>query len=200
MLDPMWDERYAADGYFYGTEPNDFLAEHAAAIPPGPVLELAAGEGRNGVWLAQRGHAVTAVDGSSVGLAKAEALARARGVAITTVCADLASYAIAPATWSGVVSIFCHLPPALRARVLGEAARGLVPGGALILEAYTPAQLAHGTGGPKDRALLVTLDELRADLAGLELEIAREVEREIHEGTGHGGLSAVVQVVARRPR
>lgn len=191
----MWDERYAQPGYAYGTEPNDFLASVAGRIPPGPVLCLAEGEGRNAVFLARRGHSVTAVDASRVGLAKAEALAREHGVELATVVADLASYSIEPGAWAGIVSIWCHLPQPLRARVHRAAVAGLRPGGIFVLEAYTPAQLAFGTGGPKTVELLFRLDELREELVGLELEHAVELERIIHEGTFHEGRSAVVQVL-----
>lgn len=191
----MWDERYGQPGYAYGTEPNDFLVSVAGHIPKGPVLCIAEGEGRNAVFLARQGHSVTAVDASSVGLGKAEALARQHGVELETVVADLASYAIEPGAWAGIVSIWCHLPQPLRARVHRAAVAGLRPGGAFVLEAYTPAQLAFGTGGPKTTDLLFRLDELRQELAGLELVHAAEVEREIHEGTFHEGRSAVVQVL-----
>lgn len=195
----FWDERYSEPGYAYGTEPNDFLAEVAAALPPGPVLCLGEGEGRNAVHLAARGHAVTAVDASRVGLGKARALARERGVEIETVVADLADYAIRPAAWSGIVSIWVHLPPELRARVHRACVEGLVPGGAMVIEAYTPRQLAHGTGGPRDAILLLTLEALRRELEGLDFEITRELDREVHEGAFHRGLSSVVQVLARKP-
>jgi SAM-dependent methyltransferase len=195
----FWDERYASSAYAYGTEPNDFVAAMAARIPAGPVLCLAEGEGRNAVFLARRGHAVTAVDGSAVGLAKAQALAAARGVAITTLAADLADYAIAPGAWAGIVSTWAHLPPPLRRRVHAQAVAGLRPGGVFLLEAYTPAQLAFGTGGPKQPELCMTLAALRAELAGLEFEVAREFERDVVEGTHHTGRAAVVQVLARRP-
>ena len=196
----MWNERYSAPGYVYGTAPNDFLAAQAHRIPLGRVLSLADGEGRNGVHLASLGHAVTSVDASSVGLAKACALATARGVRIETIEADLAEFAIAADAWEGIVSIFCHLPPSLRRRVHGQVVRGLVPGGIFILEAYRPAQLAFGTGGPSDPDLMPTLEALREELAGLELEHALETERGVQEGDCHRGRSAVVQVVARRPR
>lgn len=196
---PFWDARYgAADGYVFGTEPNDFLRTVAERIPAGPVLCLAEGEGRNAVFLATRGHAVTATDLSATGLAKARALAATRGVPLVTEVADLADYALTPGAWSGIVAIFMHLPPTLRRDVLARAAVGLRPGGVFIMEAYTPAQLAFGTGGPKDPALLPTLAQLRAELPGLEFEIGRELEREVHEGGGHTGRSAVVQVLARR--
>jgi SAM-dependent methyltransferase len=195
----MWDQRFSETGFAYGKEPNDLLREQAARLPPGPVLELAAGEGRNGVWLAERGHDVTLVDGSGVGLAKAEEMARERGVKVRAVVSDLAEYVIEPAAWSGIVSIWAHLPPALRARVHAACVRGLRPGGVFVLEAYTPAQLAHATGGPRQVDLLMTLEGLRAELAGLDFLVGRELEREIHEGKYHQGPSAVVQVVARRP-
>lgn len=195
----FWDDRYrAAEGYVFGTAPNDFLAAHAAAIPAGPVLCLAEGEGRNAVFLATRGHAVTAVDQSVVGLEKARQLAATRGVALATVAADLAEFAIAPGTWAGIVLIFGHLPAPLRRRIAAQAVAGLQPGGVFLSEVYSPAQLAFGTGGPKDPALLVPLADFRAELGGLEFEIARECERDVIEGPAHSGRAAVVQILGRR--
>lgn len=196
----FWERRYSETGYAYGTAPNGFLVEVADRIPPGPVLCLAEGEGRNAVWLAARGHAVTAVDASSAGLAKAEALAHARSVRVATIAADLASFSIEPGAWSGVVAIFAHLPPPLRRSVHRAAAQGLISGGVFVLEAFTPRQLALGTGGPQKPELLYSLDELREDLDGLNLEIGREVERDVVEGQYHTGRAAVVQVLARRLR
>ena len=195
-----FDARYAEPELAYGDQPNEFLASVAALIPDGPVLCLAEGQGRNAVFLAGRGHAVTAVDRSAVGLARASALAAERRVAITTQVADLAELAIEPGAWAGIVSIFGHLPQPLRSRVHRAAARGLRPGGVFVLEAYRPAQLTFGTGGPRDVAMLPTLDELQADLEGLELEIGREIERDVIEGRFHTGRAAVVQIVARRGR
>jgi hypothetical protein len=126
-------------------------------------------------------------------------LAASRGVAIATQVTDLASFEIAPGKWSGVVAIFAHLPPALRARVFGAAVRGLAPGGAFVLEAYTPKQLEYRTGGPQDVSLLMTLDAVRAELQGLRIEHGVETEREIHEGQHHHGRSAVIQVLAFKP-
>lgn len=195
----MWDERYASPEYVYGTEPNDFLVAMAAEIPRGRVLSIADGEGRNGVFLATLGHDVTSVDASAVGLAKAEQLAATRGVHLTTQVVDLADYEIAPGAWAGIVSIFVHLPPPLRRRVHAQVVRGLAPGGVFILEAYSPDQLRHGTGGPSNPELLPTLDALRAELAGLEFAHAVALERDVQEGQFHRGRSAVVQVRARKP-
>lgn len=195
----FWENRYAAPDFVFGTEPNDFLRSVAPEIPAGPVLCLAEGEGRNAVFLATRGHRVTAVDQSTTGLAKARALAAHRGVPLQTIVADLSDFPIAPGAWSGAVAIFMHLPPALRRTVLARTAAGLKPGGVLVLECYTPAQIAFGTGGPKDPALLPTLAGLREELAGLEFVIGQEIERDVQEGGGHTGRSAVVQVLARQP-
>jgi SAM-dependent methyltransferase len=196
----FWNNRYgSAAGYVYGTFPNEFLAAIADQIPPGPVLCLAEGEGRNAVHLARRGHAVTAVDQSAAGLAKARTLAAQHGVSLTTEVADLADHGITPGTWSGIVAIFMHLPPALRATVLARTAAGLRPGGVFVLESYAPAQLAFNTGGPRDRALLPTLAGLREELPGLDFLHGAELERDILEGDGHTGRGAVVQILARRP-
>ena len=193
-----WEARYAEAEYAYGTEPNGFVQAMVDAIPAGPVLCLAEGQGRNAVFLAQCGHAVVAVDQSPTGLARATALASHRGVTIATVVADLVDYQIEAGAWAGVVMIFAHLPPALRADVHRRVVEGLRPGGAYVLEAYTPAQLAFGTGGPKDPEVLMTLERLRVELAPLTLEVGREIEREVNEGAYHHGRAAVVQVLARK--
>jgi SAM-dependent methyltransferase len=195
----FWNNRYARDDFVYGTEPNDFVASVAARIPPGPVLCLAEGEGRNAVYLASLGHAVTAMDLSVFALGKAQKLAAEHGVKIETVAADLAAYDIETGGWAGIVATWAHLPPPLRRRVHAQAAAGLRPGGRFVLEAYTPAQLAYDTGGPRSVELLMTAVQLRDELAGLEFEILRELERDVREGSKHTGRAAVVQVLARRP-
>jgi SAM-dependent methyltransferase len=194
----FWDERYAQSGFIYGTEPNEFLASVADRIPPGPVLTLAEGEGRNSLFLAGLCYEVTAVDQSEVGLAKARRLAEERGLKIATQQADLAEYVIGPGAWTGIASIFCHLPKSIRVPLHAAVVRGLRPGGVFILEAYTPQQVGRGTGGPQSIELLASLDDLKRELAGLEFLHAQELEREVREGQYHTGLASVVQIVARR--
>jgi len=194
----FWNNRFAMPQYIYGETPNVFVAEMASQIPAGPVLCLAEGEGRNAVHLATLGHRVTAVDQSEAGLAKARRLAAVRGVEIETVLADLGNFDIEPGVWAGILSIFAHLPPAIRSKVHAQAVRGLRLGGVFVLEAYTPAQLAFDTGGPKSVEWLMTLACLRQELAGLEFLLGRERERDVIEGGGHTGRGAVVQVLARR--
>lgn len=142
----MWDERYAAEEYVYGTEPNAFLKEHAQRLA-GPVLSVAEGEGRNAVFLASLGLEVLGVDGSAVGLAKARRLAEAKGVSIDTLVVDLADYEPPAAAFGAVVSIFAHLPSRVRGRLNRLLERSLRPGGLFLLEAYRPEQLGRGTGG-----------------------------------------------------
>lgn len=199
MTNP-WDQRYGAAEYYYGTQPNDFLAEHAPRIASGgKVLCLAEGEGRNAVHLAGLGHAVTAVDGSAVGLAKMAKLAELRGVSVAAVHADLADLAVEASSWDAIVSIWCHVPPALRGALHAAVVRGLRPGGVYLFEAYHPRQLEFKTGGPPTAELMVAAADLRRELAGLEFEVLSETERDVREGAGHRGLSAVVQAVARKP-
>lgn len=199
MADPreFWNHRYALPGWAYGTEPNDFVREVAAQLE-GPVLCLGEGEGRNAVFLAQRGLEVTAIDLSPRALEKARELARARGVTITTQEADLADFDLGTARWGAILSVWCHLPPWLRTRVHHDVVRAPKPGGRFVLEAYTPAQLQFDTGGPKSLELLFPPEEVRAELAGLTFERFDAKEREVQEGEWHRGRSAVLQVLARR--
>ncbi len=195
----MWNQRYSSETYAYGTEPNDFLVAMFEKLPKGKVLCLAEGEGRNAVWLARQGCAVTAVDASEVGLEKARRLADARGVNITTVHADLAVFEIEPQQWDAIVSIFCHLPSELRRSVHRSCVEGLRPGGVMLLEAYTPVQLDYRTGGPPTADMMMDGESLRTELAGLEFLHLRECVREVHEGEFHHGAGAVVQALARKP-
>ena len=193
----MWDQRYAVDEYIYGTEPNSFLAEHAEMLK-GPVLSLAEGEGRNAVFLASLGLKVHGVDGSNVGLAKAQALARSRGVEIQTEVADLEVFEPAANYYGSVVSIFAHLPSAIREKLYPLVEQCLKPGGILLLEAYSEDQLARDTGGPKDADMLMTRAKIEREFPNCEPILLRELEREVCEGTYHTGVASVVQFIGRK--
>ncbi len=195
----MWDERYDTSEYVYGTDPNDFLASLIDEMPGGRTLCIAEGEGRNAVFLAEHGHEVVAVDASAVGLEKARRLAAERGVSIETLVADLSRFEIAPESWDAIVSIFAHVPPAIRKPLHRKIVKGLRSGGMLVLEAYTPEQIKLGTGGPPVAEMTMSLDELRAEFEGLELRHAVELQREVVEGKFHTGRGAVVQLVAVKP-
>ena len=195
----MWDERYSQSEYAYGKLPNDFLKQHIARLNKGRSLCLADGEGRNSVFLAAHGHDVVAVDQSAPGMHKARQLAKENSVNIEAIVADLADFTIEENSWDNIVSIFCHLPVALRKQVHASAVCGLKSGGILLLEAYTPEQIQLGTGGPPVAEMTMTLSLLQKELQGLEFLYAEEKQREVVEGLYHTGTGAVVQVIARKP-
>jgi SAM-dependent methyltransferase len=191
-----WNERYSEPGFTYGTEPNEFVAAVADRIPAGGrVLSLAEGEGRNAVYLASLGYRVTGVDGSEVGLRKAQALAAERGVTIVTIHADLSSFEIETEQWDGIIASYCHLPSEIRNPLFLAAVRGLKQGGVFVLEAYSKEQLNYGTGGPQSPDMLMALDELKQELAGLDFDHAATVVREVREGSRHTGMASVIQIL-----
>lgn len=196
-----WDQAYSdVEGYKYGEQPNAFLKEQAHRIPPrARVLLPGDGEGRNGVWLAEQGHQVCALDNSAVGLAKAEALAHRRQVTLQTVLVDLADWQPEPASADAVVLTYLHLPPPLRTPVMHKLVQALKPGGVLLLEAFHPRQLQYNSGGPKNEAMLYTLDMLHGDLAAdMQELLASESETLLDEGPGHQGPAYVTRWIVQK--
>ncbi|WP_058368640.1 class I SAM-dependent methyltransferase [Psychrobacter sp. ENNN9_III] len=198
----MWNERYSKPEYVFGTEPNDFLKEQFQRIPAGGrVLCLAEGEGRNAVFLAEQGYRVTAMDLSDVGLNKALKLAIDRDVTITTQVADLADYQFGENEWDGMVSIWAHMPTDVRQYIHTQIVPALRPNGVFILEAYTEQQLdMEAVGGPPaaQKVRFNSLKNIQNELTELEEIIGVEKQRMVTEGTGHHGLSAVVQFVGKK--
>lgn len=199
----MYDQRYAEDGYAFGTDPNTFLKDSVPQLKlpkHASCLMLAEGEGRNGVFMAECGYSVTGVDISEVGLKKAKDLAKRRGVELTTQVADLAEYDIGESKWDCIVGIFCHLPVPIRERVLGAIPEALRPGGYVLFETYTPDQLEYKTGGPPSADMMYSSDIFRAAFEGkLVIERNEEIVRHVVEGKYHTGDAAVVQLLARKP-
>ncbi len=193
----MWNQRYTGDEYIYGIEPNSFLSEHVGMLT-GPTLSLAEGEGRNAVFLASQGLKVHSVDGSEVGLAKAQALALSRGVEIQTEVADLEMFEPAVNCYGSVISISAHLPSTVRNRLYPFVERCLKPGGIIILEAYTENQLTKNTGGPKDPDMLMSQAKIKREFPNIEPILLRELKRDIREGKYHTGMASVVQFIGRK--
>lgn len=196
-----WDERFSAPHYVFGEAPNAFLAAQKPRLPQtGTALSIADGEGRNGVWLAQCGLDVTSLDASAVGQEKARRLAAARGVALRTVLADLATWAFPDGGFDVVVGIFFQFcAPTLRARIFEGLQRALNPGGLLLIQGYRPEQLRYGTGGPKEIDNLYTEALLRQSFAELEIIELNSHDDVVDEGPGHAGMSALIDLVARKP-
>lgn len=197
----FWDERYATDEYVFGEAPNAFLASQRERLAGySSALALADGEGRNGVWLAEQGLAVTSVDASPVGLEKARRLAEKRGVALATELADLADYPWPEGRFDVVAGIFFQFaPPAMRDAIFMGMIRTLAPGGLLLVEGYGPRQMQYKTGGPGILDQLYT-EELLADrFSALDIIELRSYDAELAEGNRHSGMSALVDLVARKP-
>ena len=195
----QWNQRYGSNEFFYGRDINDFLGEKSSLIPEeGQVLMLAEGEGRNAIAMARKGYRVTAVDWSEIGLKKLDEWAKSEKLAIETVCADLTKFDFGTSKWDAIVSIWFHLPSANRKLLYSKYEAALKLNGVFLLEAYRPKQLEFRTGGPPDVDMLVTASELSSCWKHLEIVSCHEIEREISEGKGHKGRSAVVQFVGKR--
>lgn len=196
-----WEGRYSAPGYIFGEEPNYFLAACKPLLPAtGHALAVADGEGRNGVWLAEQGLDTLSIDFSPTGQEKARALAARRGVSLAVEQADVHAWRYPEAAFDVVAEIFTQFSdPAQRALKWAGMKTALKPGALLIIQGYTPKQLAHGTGGPKQLDHFYTRDLLEAEFAGWRDMQITEEELVMHEGPAHSGMSAVINFTARKP-
>ena len=197
----FWNARYDTEEYVFGTAPNVFLASQTAYLKPGRhALAIADGEGRNGVWLAQQGLKVHAIDFSPAALAKAAKLAAERGVQVEFEQADVLNWAWPEAAYDVVVAIFIQfVPPPERERIVEGIRRTLKPGGTLILQGYTPKQIEYGTGGPSNPANMYVEADLRRWFGDWTIAHLAEHESHISEGAHHHGMSALIDLVAIKP-
>lgn len=196
----FWNQRYSSDTFFYGTDPNAFLASQLNRFQPGQsVLAVADGEGRNSTWLARQGLDVTAVEFSPLAVEKAQRLAEQSGVAVHHETSDLFAWSWGENRFDVVVAIFIQFVGPEQRRILNELMlRALKPGGLLILQGYRPKQLEYRTGGPSSVENLYTAETLREEFSGTEILHLAEHDDEICEGAGHCGMSALVDLVARK--
>ena len=196
-----WETRYRVPGYIFGQEPNYFLAACKRLLPKsGTALAVADGEGRNGVWLAERGLDVVSLDFSPSAQAKASALARERGVTMKIECGAVHNWDYPEDAFDVVCEIFTQFStPAERARKWAGMKKALKPEGLLLLIGYTPKQLQHGTGGPKEIEQLYTRALLEKTFGGFRDLTIVEEELDMHEGVSHAGLSAVIHLTGWKP-
>jgi SAM-dependent methyltransferase len=200
MSDRTWDTRYAADGYLFGKSPADFLSHHSQYLKPGSALAVADGEGRNSVFMAQRRLAVTAFDGSPVAVDKAQALAQEAGVKVIYRTEKIEEWDWSGGTYDNVVAIFIQFAsPALRKAIFAGLRLALSPGGILMLHGYRPEQLAYGTGGPRQVDNLYTEDMLLGAFGDMEILRLESYDAEVSEGHGHVGMSALIDLIVRKP-
>ncbi len=191
----IWDQRYAEQEFIWTVEPNRFLVQEVQALRPGRALDLACGEGRNAVWLAERGWRVTGVDFSEVGLEKARQLAAKRGVEAEWVAADLLAYS-PPQAFQLVVVLYLQLPASERAPVLRAAADAVAAGGTLLVVAHDSRNIEEGYGGPQRPEVLYTVEDVVGDLTAsrLVIERAERVERAVETPEGERiALDALVR-------
>ncbi|MEU5988081.1 class I SAM-dependent methyltransferase [Spirillospora sp. NPDC047418] len=198
-----WDRRYAGGELVWSAGPNRWVEEVAAGLPPGRALDLAAGEGRNALWLAERGWTVTAVDFSAVGLARARSLAEHRlgehAGRLRLVEADLREHTPARHSADLVIVAYLQVGEQVRRPALRAAADAVAPGGLLLVVAHDSDNLAHGTGGPQDPAVLYTARDAASDIDGSGLRILRSEPRTREVATGEGPRTAIdAFLLARR--
>ncbi len=195
-----WQQRFGEPGYLFGTAPNAFLKSQAALLgKSGRALSIADGEGRNGVFMAELGLDVLSLDFSPVAQEKARKLAAARGVAMRVEQADIVNWTYPADTYDVVAGIFFQFAaPAERDKIFAGIKRTLKPGGLLLIEGYRPKQIEYKTGGPSKVENLYTrqmLEEAFGDFAALDIN---EHDSIIEEGAGHGGMSALIDLVGRK--
>lgn len=199
MAGEDWDKRYSEEGFAYGKIVNRFLLEHAGAFPEGgKILLPAEGEGRNAVALAKGKFSVTCFDQSSVGMRKAEKLAKKAGVEIDAQVSDAMNFPYGEAIYDGAALIFAHFPPKVRMHVHASVVKALKPGAIILMEAFRPDQLHYSSGGPKERDMLYTEDMLRADFSACREVRVESTETELNEGSCHKGRAAVIRMIAWR--
>jgi len=195
-----WNKRFSVDEYIFGKGPNAFLASQRELFRPGMrALSVADGEGRNSVWLARLGLRVTAFDFSPVGVEKAQALAREAGVEVDYRLSDIFRWDWTERPYDAVVVIFAQfMGPEARRPLFEGMKAALVPGGVLVMQGYTPKQLEHATGGPKELENFYTQELLRESFGDMEVLHLREHEDLVDEGNAHQGMSALIDFVARK--
>ena len=196
-----WNTRYARDDFHFGEEPNAFVRTHAHCLEGSrSALCVADGEGRNSVFLAEQGIAVTAFDFAPNAVAKAKRLAARRGVRVDHRLADIITWDWTSATYDALVAIFIQfLPPKDREGVFAEMKSSVMPGGLILLEGYRPEQVDYGTGGPPLRENMYTREWLGVQFRDWDILELNAYDAEIHEGHGHRGMSALIDLVARKP-
>jgi len=192
-----WDERYGTEELVWKAGPNQFLLQELDLLGPGRALDVACGEGRNAIWLASKGWTVTGVDFSAAGLAKARRLAADRGLEVAWVEADVVEWQPPAASFDLVVVMYLHLPGDQRRRVLGHTSAALAPGGTLLVVGHDISNLAQGTGGPQDPAVLYGPEEIVGDLPGLQILRATRVTRTVASDAGE---STAVDALVRAAR
>jgi SAM-dependent methyltransferase len=197
-MSEFWNQRYSAEEFAYGTEPNLFFKEHIEKLTPGKILLPAEGEGRNAVYAARLGWDVTAFDVSVEGKRKAELLAAENSVTINYLLAGYDDIYFEPETFDCVVLVFAHIDSDKREKYHRKMISFLKPGGFLLLEVFSKKQINNNSGGPRDFRLLYSKAELETDFQHLSVLKTEEPDVELYEGQFHNGIASVIRVVGKK--
>ena len=203
MMVNHWDERYSNPAYAYGENPNEFLAEQLKKFTPGSILFPADGEGRNSVYAAQNGWAVSAFDISNEGKKKASKLAEKAGVNVHFDVADALHVAYSSEHFDAMALIYAHFPGPIKAACHAHLCKSLKKGGVIIFEAFSKKHLEYNSknpkvGGPKDFDTLVSIEEIKKEFVGFEFLLLEEKDIQLTEGLFHIGTGSVIRCVARK--
>lgn len=192
-----WNDRYTDTDLVWSADPNQFVAEHAGPLPPGRALDVACGEGRNALWLAEQGWDVVGVDFSDVAIDKARRIAGTRGVEVDWRVGDVTDPGVVEDTFDLIVVAYLHLPEPDLAGVLGHLSSRLRPAGTLLVVGHHVDNLDRGYGGPPDRSLLHHPDVIAGMVTELDID-AGEVQRTVT--TDYGDRTAIDSLVVARHR
>ena len=198
-----WNGIYAQKEFIYGEAENEFLkyiVDSDILLPCSNVLCIAEGEGRNAVFLAKKGHNVTAFDFSINAKNKATDLMSKHGVEIDYCLSDINDFKFGENKWDAIISIFAHNNEKTRCLTYSKIEKSLKNNGIIILESYHPNQLKmnYDSGGPKNEDWLVSLNEVLRAFGGFQILHAEEIERNVVEGLYHTGKAYVTQFVGRK--
>lgn len=198
QLKEFWDQRFSEAGYAYGTAPNEYFKLQLDLLAPGSIFLPGAGEGRDGVYAAEKGWQVTCADLSEAGRKKTLQLAAEKNVQLEYELLDINHANFTPNTFDAVAAIYFHLPSRERANFFTNMLKWLKPGGVFIAELFTPLQLNNTSGGPKDPDMLVTAANMAILSGEMDVIVNEEQEIELNEGKYHRGKGSVVRFLGKK--
>jgi len=182
----LWNDRYAGQELVWSAGPNELFASQVSGLQPGKALDVACGEGRNAIWLAEEGWDVTAIDFSDVGIKKASQIAEKRGVSLTWIAEDVSTWNLPQEEYDLVAVLYLHTGEAERKLWLRNVLNTVKPSGTFIYIGHDPSNIASGVGGPQDLALLPSVDEITNTMEDFQIESAKIIERPVLNEPGHG--------------
>lgn len=195
-----WDQRFAGDSFLFGEQPNQYLRNQFHHLRPGNALSIADGEGRNSVWMATQGLKLKAFDFSANALGKAKRLAQQHSVVVNFSCSDWQSFDWKPTYYDNIVGVFFQFAGTDdRIQLFKLIDASLKPGGVVLIQGYSPAQLQFNTGGPGKLENLYDKPMLISAFPNYQVLDLQAYEAEIHEGAAHNGMSGLIGYVAQKP-